>query len=67
MDDRDYIGKRGETIFAFLITKMCDGRFWLDYTFLGGKAESLMGRMYGNRGAPPQGGRPPALFSGDPA
>jgi hypothetical protein len=40
MNERDYIGKRGETIFTFLITRRCDGRFWLDCTFQGEKAEA---------------------------
>jgi hypothetical protein len=40
MHARDYIGKRGETIFAFLIGKKCDNRFWFHCDFLGGKAET---------------------------
>jgi hypothetical protein len=40
MNQRDYIGKRGETIFAFLIGKKCKGRFWFHCDFLGDKAET---------------------------
>ena len=40
MNERDYIGKRGETIFAFLSGKKCNGRFWLHCDFLGDKAET---------------------------
>ncbi|MCI0457598.1 MAG: hypothetical protein L0Z62_11560 [Gemmataceae bacterium] len=40
MHARDYIGKRGETIFAFLIGKKCSGRFWFHCDFLGDKAET---------------------------
>src|SRR5436309_3204592 len=40
MNQRDYIGKRGETIFAYLITKKCKGRFWFHCEFLGDKAET---------------------------
>jgi hypothetical protein len=40
MNQRDYIGKRGETIFAFLIGKKCSGRFWFHCDFLGDKAEA---------------------------
>ncbi len=40
MNQRDYIGKRGETIFAFLIGKKCKGQFWFHCEFLGDKAET---------------------------
>jgi hypothetical protein len=40
MNEKDYIGKRGETIFAFLIGKQCNGRFWFHADFLGDKAET---------------------------
>jgi hypothetical protein len=40
MNEKDYIGKRGETIFAFLIGKKCSGRFWFHCDFLGDKAET---------------------------
>lgn len=40
MNDRDRIGKRGETVFAFLIGKQCGGRFWFDPAFLDGKSET---------------------------
>jgi hypothetical protein len=40
MNEKDYIGKRGETIFAFLIGKKCDDRFWFHTDFLGDKAET---------------------------
>ena len=40
MSERDYIGRRGEIIFAFLIGKKCDGRFWFHATFAGEKAET---------------------------
>jgi hypothetical protein len=40
MNGRDYIGRRGETIFAFLIGKKCTGRFWFRCEFLGDKAET---------------------------
>lgn len=40
MNERDYIGKRGETVFAFLISKKCRGRFWFYSEFLGDKAET---------------------------
>lgn len=37
MDERDYIGKRGEVIFQYLITSWCDGSPWFDGKFLGEK------------------------------
>lgn len=37
MNERDYIGKRGEAIFRFLITEWCDGAPWFDDNFLGEK------------------------------
>ena len=37
MNERDYIGKRGEAIFRFLITEWCDGEPWFDDNFLGEK------------------------------
>jgi hypothetical protein len=37
MNERDYIGKRGEAIFRFLITDWCDGEPWFDDNFLGEK------------------------------
>jgi hypothetical protein len=37
MNQRDYIGKRGEAIFRFLITDWCDGEPWFDDNFLGEK------------------------------
>jgi len=40
MNQKDYIGKRRETIFAFLIGKKCSGRFWFHCDFLGDKAET---------------------------
>jgi hypothetical protein len=40
MDEKDYIEKRGETIFAFLIGKRCDGAFWFLGEFIDGKAET---------------------------
>lgn len=40
MNIKDYIGKRGETIFKALITKWCGGRPWFDDIFLGEKAET---------------------------
>lgn len=40
MNERDFIGKRGETIFAFLIGKKCNGQFWFHCDFLGDKAET---------------------------
>jgi hypothetical protein len=40
MNEKDFIGKRGETIFAFLIGKKCSGRFWFHCDFLGDKAET---------------------------
>jgi hypothetical protein len=40
MDEKDYIGDRGETVFRFLITKRCNQQFWFLCTFLGGKAET---------------------------
>lgn len=40
MNERDRIGKRGETVFAFLIGKRCGGKFWFDSEFLGDKAET---------------------------
>jgi len=40
MNEKDFIGKRGETIFAFLIGKKCNGRFWFHCDFLGDKAET---------------------------
>jgi hypothetical protein len=40
MNEKDRIGKRGETVFAFLIGKRCLGRFWFDTGFLGDKAET---------------------------
>jgi hypothetical protein len=40
MDDRDFIGERGEAIFRFLIGKKCNGRYWFSLKFLGDKAET---------------------------
>jgi hypothetical protein len=40
MDEKDYIGKRGETVFAFLIGKRCNGEFWFVEDFIDGKAET---------------------------
>jgi hypothetical protein len=40
MNEKDYIGMRGETVFAFLIGKRCNKRFWFVAEFLGGKAET---------------------------
>jgi hypothetical protein len=40
MNEKDYIGKRGEIVFAFLIGKKCEGRFWFDCHYLGDKAET---------------------------
>ena len=40
MDEKDYIGKRGETVFAFLIGKRCNGEFWFLEEFIDGKAET---------------------------
>ncbi len=40
MDRRDYIGKRGEDVFAFLIGRLCRGRFWFVADFRGDKAET---------------------------
>ncbi len=37
MNKRDYIGKRGEAIFRYLITEWCDGEPWFDDNFLGEK------------------------------
>jgi hypothetical protein len=37
---KDFIGKRGESIFTVLITKRCDGRPWFTYTFLGDKHDT---------------------------
>jgi hypothetical protein len=37
MNERDYIGKRGEAIFRYLITEWCDGKPWFDDSFLGEK------------------------------
>src|SRR5213082_3428425 len=37
MNERDYIGKRGEAIFRYLITDWCDGEPWFDDNFLGEK------------------------------
>jgi hypothetical protein len=38
MDEQDSIGKRGETVFAFLIGKRCNGEFWFLEEFIDGKA-----------------------------
>jgi hypothetical protein len=40
MNLKDYIGKRVEVVFAYLIGKKCNGRFWFHCDFLGDKAES---------------------------
>jgi len=40
MDEKDYAGERGETVFRFLIGKKCDGRYWFSLRFLGEKAET---------------------------
>jgi hypothetical protein len=40
MHARDYIGRRGETIFAFLIGRKGSDRFWFHCEFLGEKAET---------------------------
>jgi len=40
MNEKDYIGMRGEVVFAFLIGKPCNKRFWFIADFLGGKAET---------------------------
>jgi hypothetical protein len=40
MDIKDYIGERGEIIFAYLITKWCDGEPWFQAQFSGAKAET---------------------------
>jgi len=40
MNERDRIGKRGETVFAYLIGRRCDGRYWFDPAFLDGKSET---------------------------
>jgi hypothetical protein len=37
MNKRDYMGKRGEAIFRFLIPDWCDGKPWFDDNFLGEK------------------------------
>lgn len=37
MNIRDWVGARGEYIFAVIITDWCDGRFWFDGNFLGAK------------------------------
>lgn len=37
MNESDYIGKRGEAIFRYLITGWCDGKPWFDDNFLGEK------------------------------
>src|SRR5262249_201381 len=37
MNERDYVGKREEAIFRFLITEWCDGEPWFDDNFLGEK------------------------------
>jgi hypothetical protein len=39
MDIKDYIGERGELIFAYLITKWCQGKPWFQQQFSGAKAE----------------------------
>jgi hypothetical protein len=41
MNIKDYIGKRGETIFRMLITKWCGGEPWFDDVFQGEKAEII--------------------------
>jgi len=38
--ENNFTGKRGETVFAFLIGKKCNGRFWFYTEFLDGKAEA---------------------------
>lgn len=40
MNVRDYNGRRGETVFPYLIGKLCSGRFWCHCTFAGEKAEA---------------------------
>lgn len=40
MDDKDYTGERGETVFRFLIGKKCNGQYWFSLRFLGEKAET---------------------------
>jgi hypothetical protein len=40
MNERDYIGKRGETLLDYLIGKRCDGRFWFTCQYAGEKAEA---------------------------
>ncbi|MCI0682468.1 MAG: DUF4365 domain-containing protein [Gemmataceae bacterium] len=40
MSEKDYIGRRGEIIFEYLIGKKCKGRFWFQTTFAGDKAET---------------------------
>jgi len=40
MDDKDYTGERGETVFRFLIGKKCNGQYWFSLKFLGEKAET---------------------------
>jgi hypothetical protein len=40
MNEKDYIGMRGETVFSFLVGKRCNKRFWFTVQFLGGKAET---------------------------
>jgi hypothetical protein len=40
MNEKDYIGMRGETVFSFLIGKRCKKRFWFTAKSLGEKAET---------------------------
>src|ERR1700730_14836470 len=40
MDLKDYIGKRGESIFTVLITRWCDGKPLFNDIFLGDKHET---------------------------
>ncbi len=40
MNLKDYIGRRGESIFTVLITKWCDGHPWFIETFLGEKHDT---------------------------
>jgi hypothetical protein len=37
MNEKDYIGRRGESLFSVLIGKWCDGRPWFLESFLGDK------------------------------